>query len=211
MKKFNIEDYLHSIDKKFQDKTKKDIYMIYIMIFAAIFAFSYLLFWDTSFAMFEKKLKQTEQIKQKIAADKLFLKLNPPSVIVALDTNKKNTEAKLIEFRDYNQYIKSKIDAISFLIYNERIWGDFIDSIDTKAKRYGVKILELSNTYNYTGESFGHVLDISINTNGEYKNLLKFINSLEQSNLVVDVHDLNISARDYLEGKVNISVWGIMY
>lgn len=211
MKKFNTEDYLHSLDSKLQDKTKKDIYMLYIMIFAAIFAFSYLLFWDTSFAMFQKKLKQTEEVKQKITADKLFLQLNPPTVIVALDKNIKDTEAKLIEYRDYNQYIKSKIESISFLIYNERIWGDFLDSIDTKAKRYNIKILELANAYNYTGESFGHVLDISIDTKGGYKNLLKFINSLEQSNLVVDVHDLNISAKDYLQGNINISVWGIMY
>ena len=211
MKKINIEDYLHEIDIKLKDKTKKDIYMIYIMIFAALFAFSYLLFWDTSLQMFEQKLQQIETVKQKIAADERYLKLHPPSVITMLDKRIKDTEAKLIEYRDYNQYIKNKIETISFLLYDERVWGDYLNSVDTKARRYGVKILELSNKYNDTGESFGHVLDISIDTKGGYKNVLKFINSLEQSDLVVDVHDLNISARDYLQSDINISVWGIKY
>ena len=211
MKKINIEDYLHAIDIKLKDKTKKDIYMIYVMIFAALFAFSYLLFWDTSLQMFEQKLQQIKTVKQKIAADERYLKFNPPSVIAALDKRIKDTQAQLIEYRDYNQYIKNKIETISFLLYDERVWGDYLNSVDTKARRYGVKILELSNKYNDTGESFGHVLDISIDTKGRYKNVLKFINSLEQSDLVVDVHDLNISAKDYLQGKINISVWGIKY
>jgi hypothetical protein len=39
------------------------------------------------------------------------------------------------------------------------------------------------------------VLDISVEVSGKYLNTLKFINSLERSDLVVDVHDLNISQR----------------
>ena len=47
--KINIEDYLHKIDNAFKGKEQKEIYMTYIMIASAIFAFSYLLFWDSSF------------------------------------------------------------------------------------------------------------------------------------------------------------------
>ncbi len=211
MKKINIEDYLHAIDIRLKDKTKKDIYMIYIMIFAALFAFSYLFFWDTSLQMFQQKMKQIESVQQKIAADERFLKFNPPAVIAGLDKRIQETQEELIQYKDYNQYIKNKLETISFLLYDERVWGDYLNSVDDKARRYGVKILELSNKYNDTGESFGHVLDISIDTKGRYKRVLKFINSLEQSDLVVDVHDLNISAKEFLEGKIDISVWGIKY
>lgn len=211
MKKINIEDYLHAIDVKLQGKTKKDIYMLYIMIFAGIFAFSYLLFWDTSLQMFEQKLQQIKLVQNKISADERFLKFNPPSVIATLDKRIKETQEELIKYKDYNQYIKSKIETISFLLYDERVWGDYLNSVDSKARKYGVKILTLDNHYNDTGESFGHVLDISIETKGRYKNVLKFINSLEQSDLVVDVHDLNISAQNFLNSKIDISVWGIRY
>jgi hypothetical protein len=53
-------------------------------------------------------------------------------------------------------------------------------------------------------------LDIAISTDGPYKNTLKFINALEQSQLVVDVHDMNMSANGKLKGDLNISVWGIV-
>lgn len=211
MKKINIEDYLHALDLKLKDKTKKDIYMIYIMIFAGLFAFSYLLFWNTSIDMFKKKLQQIQTIQQKITADESFLRYNTPAVIATLDKRIEDTQKKLIEYKDYNEYIKSKLEAISFLLYDERVWGDYLDSVDNKARRYGVKIIELSNRYNDTGEAFGHVLDISIDTEGRYKRVLKFINALEQSDLVVDVHDLNISAKDTLQSNINISVWGIKY
>jgi len=59
--------------------------------------------------------------------------------------------------------------------------------------------------------SFGHVLDISISATASYKNTLLFINSLEESYLVVDIHDLKIQPEDTLKSDLNISVWGITY
>jgi len=211
MKKFHIEDYLHSIDVAFANKSKKDIYMIYFMIFAGIFAFSYLFFWETSFQSFEDKLHRIAKVKKKINADQKYLRHNPPVIITKLDKQIKAAQEDFIKYQDYNQYVESKIETISFLLYDEGVWGDFINSIDLKAKSYGITLLELSNKLNDSNASFGHVMDISLHTKGEYKNVLKFLNSLEESQLVVDVHDLNISANDFLESKINISVWGIRF
>ena len=55
------------------------------------------------------------------------------------------------------------------------------------------------------------MLDINLNFTGNYINTLSFINSLEQSELVVDLHALNIQAQDKLNTDLNISVWGINY
>ena len=212
-KKFNIEDYLHAIDTKLKDKSKKDLYMIYIMIAASIFAFSYLLFWDMSLKSFEKKIKQTEEITRKIDNDKIFLKFNTPQVVAALDKKIKAQEEKYIEYKDYNAYIKTKLEQIPFLLYDETVWGDFLNSIDKKALRYHVKLLNLSNDYTQTGAAFGHVLDIALSLQGKYKNTLLFLNALETSDLVVDVHDINISTtpKKKLVSDLNISVWGIRY
>ena len=211
MKKFNIEDYLHEIDLKLQPKEQKEIYMLYVMIFAALFAFSYLLFWDTSLQMFQAKLQENEAIKKKIESDKNYLKYNPPIKITQLDAKIKSAQEELIKYKDHNQYIKTKIEQISFLLYDESVWGEYLSSIDQKALRSKIKILELSNTVNDTGEKFGHVLDISIKSEGRYKNMLKFINELEKSDLVVDMHSISIDALDTLQGDLNISVWGIKY
>ena len=74
-----------------------------------------------------------------------------------------------------------------------------------------MKISNFTNKYALEQSSFGHVLDITVTSTGSYINTLNFINSLEQSDLVVDIHDLNISADKKLISDLNISVWGITY
>jgi Tfp pilus assembly protein PilO len=209
--KINIEDYLQRIDASFRDKSQKDIYMTYIMIFGLIFAFSYLLFWESSLIAFEEKNKQITTISSKINADKRFLQANPESKITILDREIKMSEAQLQAHKDNNAYIKSKIETISSLIYDERTWGEYLHSVSTNAKKYGIKIVDFTNEYAKNNTSFGHVLDISLKSTGNYKDTLRFINSLEQSDLVVDVHDLNISVEKTLNTELFISVWGITY
>ena len=46
---------------------------------------------------------------------------------------------------------------------------------------------------------------------GNYVNTLKFINALEQNDLVVDIHFLSIKAQDKINTELKISVWGITY
>ncbi len=211
MKNLQIEDYLHSIDKQLEHKEKREIYMMYIMIFAAIFAFSYMLFWDSAKHSFEQKLVKVQKLKKKINKDKTYLRRNTPATVAALDAKIKATKKQLIDYKDYNQYIKTQIESIPFLLYDEKVWGNYLNAIDLKAKRYSIKLLKLENNYNFTGESFGHVLDVSIKSAGNYKNILKFLNSLEESQLVVDVHDFDVNATEFLQGDINLSVWGIRY
>lgn len=209
--KMNIEDYLQRIDNTFKEKTQKDIYMTYIMIFAIIFAFAYLLFWDTSIAEFEQKQQQNSALKSKIDLHKLYLSQNPESKITLLENDIKRASNEMIIHKDNNAYIKNKIETISSLIYDERTWGEYLYSISTNAQKYNVQIKNLNNHYATNNSSFGHVLDITIKTTAKYKNTIKFINSLEQSNLVVDIHGLSIKAQDTLNSDLNISVWGITY
>lgn len=207
----NIENYLHSIDAMFKEKAQKDIYMTYAMIFAGIFAFSYLLFWDSSLAGFEKTRASVISLDKKIVSDERYLQMNPETIIAQLDNEIKNITLETIMHKDNNAYIKSKIETISSLIYDERAWGEYLDSISQNAQIYGIKILNLTNKYSLANSSFGHVLDITVAASGKYRNTLQFINSLEQSNLVVDIHSLNIKADKKLVTDLNISVWGITY
>lgn len=209
--KINIENYLYSIDASFKNKNQKDIYMTYIMIFASIFAFSYLLFWESSEIAFNKIKEQVTIIETKIQNDNLYLAQNPASKITLLEQEIKQAENELLVYKDNNQYIKNKIESISSLIYDERTWGEYLHSISKNALKYNIKILNFTNKLALNNTSFGHVLDITLSSNGEYKDTLNFINSLEQSELVVDLHDLNISTIDSIHSDLNISVWGITY
>jgi len=207
----NIEDYLHAIDASLSAKTQKDIYMTYIMIFAGIFAFAYLLFWDSSVEDFEQTRSNVVNLEHKINSDKRFLQLNPESKITKLTQDITAINAEMIVHKDNNAYIKSKIETISSLIYDERTWGEYLDSISKNAQKYNVKIKNFTNKYTATSSSFGHILDITLSSTSNYRNTLRFINSLEQSDLVVDIHDVSIKAQNKLNTDLNISVWGITY
>lgn len=209
--KINIEDYLQKIDSAFKEKSQKDIYMTYIMIFSAIFAFSYLLFWDSSANDFEQQNTKITALESKIKTDKMFLQYNPETKIAQLENEIKKAKAETLVNQENNQYIKTKIETISSLIYDERSWGEYLHSVSINAKKYNVKVINFTNKYALNNKAFGHILNITLETSGKYQNTLKFINSLEQSKLVVDIHGLQIKAEDALNTDLNISVWGIKY
>ena len=137
--------------------------------------------------------------------------MNPESKIVSIENQTKNTKLKLADTQENNQYIKFSIEKISELFYDEQTWGGYINSISRNAKAENIKLIELSNSFTDEKEEFGHVLDIFIKANGNYKNMLKFINKLEQNDLVVDLHDFSFKSEDQLNVDLNISVWGITY
>ena len=211
MKNFNIENYLQQIDESFKQKTQKDIYMIYIMSFTVIFALVYLLFWDAAENSYDNKLTQIEDVRKKIDDDRLYLQRNPESIIANLTAEIDRIKKDIVEVTKNNLYVKEKIESIPAIIYDEVTWGEFIDSISVSAKRHAVKLTEFTNKFTSQKDSFGHVLDITLQTEGSFKNMLNFIDSLEQSKLVVDIHHADFRATDKLVYDLNISVWGIVY
>ncbi|MDD2780149.1 hypothetical protein [Sulfuricurvum sp.] len=208
--KLQIEDYLYSLDQSLSQKTERDKMMLYVMIFASLFAFSYLLFWDSSEASFQVSHEKALKVENDLNIDKDYLTLNPPERIIQIEQETVEIQRQHTLYIQYNTYIKEQLEQISSLYYDEKVWGAYLDSISRYARTYNVKLVEFGNTLQIDNSSFGHVLDISIASEGAYKNTLKFINALEQSQLVVDLHDFNITADEKLKGDLNISVWGIV-
>lgn len=209
--KLMIEETLQKIDIFFKEKSQKDTYMVYVMIIALSFAVAYP-FYDLSLNEFNNVKKKVDGITAKIDADKIYLKANTEAKVAMLVQEIKNLESDLVAQKEKNKYIKEKIEAISELIYDERAWGEYLNSISINAQKYNVKILNFENSYSKNnGAAFGHVLDIALKVQGSYLDTIKFMNSLEQSELVVDMHDFSIKAQDTLNSDLDISVWGITY
>lgn len=206
-----IEDTLQKIDNFFKEKSQKDIYMIYIIIAAVLFFLAYP-FYDSSLNEFNNAKKKVEEITKNIDADKIYLKVNTEEKVAKLVQEIKKLEVDLATQKENNEYIKEKIETIYSLIYDEIAWGEYLNSISVNAKKHNMKIINFTESYpKSNGSSFGHVLDVSLQVKGNYLNTVKFINSLEKSELVVDVHDLSIKAQDALNTDLHISIWGITY
>ncbi|MGZ8548719.1 MAG: hypothetical protein ACXW33_08965 [Sulfuricurvum sp.] len=208
--KFNVENYLYALDQSLALKSDRDKNMLFVMIFAGLFAFSYLLFWDSSEADFKAAHEKALIMETDLNNDKHYLESNPPERITQIEEETKAIELEHQHFIEYNAYIKDQLEQVSSLYYDEKVWGGYLDSISKYARTYNVKLSQFGNTLTTDNSSFGHVLDITISAEAPYKNTLKFINALEQSYLVVDLHDINMTEDGKLHSDLNISVWGIV-
>ncbi|WP_373034281.1 type 4a pilus biogenesis protein PilO, partial [Sulfurovum sp.] len=95
--------------------------------------------------------------------------------------------------------------------YDQETWGAFIDSIAENAKKYKVQLNFFANRLASDKTKFGHVLNLEIQAEATYKNMVNFINAIEKSKLVVDLHDMDLTATTKLNLDLNLSVWGITY
>jgi len=209
--KASVEEFLLNIDNSFKDKEQNEVYMTYILIFGVIFAFSYLLLWEDSEKEFNKIKTDVVSINKKISTDKLYMQQNPKIDIQRLNQAIQKAKNGTKSFKENNDYINEKIKSIAELKYDKKAWGKYLHSISINAKENNVKILEFTNTFGNTDSSFGHILNISLKISSDYKNILNFMNSIEQSNLVVDLHSLEIihGLDNKLNSEFEISVWGI--
>ncbi len=209
--KFNLEQYLYPIDQSFANKSPRDIMMIYIIVAVGLVAFSYALFWDDAEAEYKKVHDERVKIEKKLTDDERYLQQHPETEIAKIEKEIEQIKLQTVAVQKKNEYINYKISQISELFYNEKAWGSYLDSISENAKKYHIKLSLLSNRKAKDKEKFGHVLDIQIQGSGKYRNIVHFINAMEQSKLVIDLHKLNLEAKKSLTFDINSSVWGITY
>jgi len=98
-------------------------------------------------------------------------------------------------------------------LFNQKSWSKFLNSITSKAEIQNVDLQYITNKYvdEHQG-SFGHVLEIGVGCRGEYKNIVKFMNELEQNVLVTDIFKTEFTSdtnSSNVIADIHISVWGI--
>jgi len=84
-------------------------------------------------------------------------------------------------------FIDGNLNKLSDMLFNQKNWSIFLNSLTDKAAVQNVDIKYISNNYVNSQGSFGHVLEMGIGCKGDYKNIVKFMNELEQNVLVTDI------------------------
>ena len=215
MKKDNI---LAKIDNYFESKKSSEVSIMLLGSLALVAFLVYLLTWDPAQQYYDETLSQNQDITRKLNETNSYL----ASVTVNGDVNFKikeqqnrlnglNKELETAKFT--NQYFDNKLKEISYLLFNEQNWAKFLDSLAFLANKNSVKITKISNEFkNPTPQKIEQVLDIKIDLEGNFKNIVGYINSIEESDLVVDVNqmDINSTSKDLI-GNIGIYVWGMKY
>ncbi|WP_457597198.1 type 4a pilus biogenesis protein PilO [Hydrogenimonas sp.] len=211
-----IEDLLEKLDNYFEEKKETEFYLLVLGIVAIVGFISYSYLIPITEKQLKKDLQTQRALLTKIDGEKAYL----ASVTVNGDQRYRikklqNEIAKLkIRFSDLkeiNEYSDYQIQTLSELLFNERNWAKFLDSITLKAKRNHIDIALISNKFINNKDSFGHVLEIGVECQGKYRNMISFMNEIEESELVVDIYDIDLESNDTINANFKVSVWGINY
>ena len=122
-------------------------------------------------------------------------------------------QIKLADTQKMNQYFDDKLKELSYLIFSEQSWADFLDNLALLANKNNVKITKISNTFKEpSAKKIEQMLDINISVDGGFRDIVGYINAIEESKLVVDVSNIDInSTNGKLNGNLGVYVWGMKY
>ena len=205
------------IDNYLKEKKSSELSLVFFMVFVAIGFVIY----SSLFPVTEKMLKKTKNshksIHSKLNQEKAYLnsvtRNGDKNFVIKKMVIEVKKQKQLLEDTKYaNAYVDTKLKELSYLLFNDKNWAKFLDSITFIAQKYGIEIALISNSFFEPNlQEIKQVLTVQVNFNGEFKNILKFINELEESELVVDINNLNLESSDTISATLDIAVWGMKY
>lgn len=204
---------IDKIDLYFADKKPSEASLLYLgaMLFVGFLVYQFI-FLET-----DKNIKVTESkvnvLTKKVNEARRYLSANSQARLVQLQ---KSVDAKYAEYDDINykiSYVDNTLTELSYLLFDDENWAAFVDNISHLAKKYNIEIKEIANKfYEPTFQKITHVVEVDIQSRGNFSNMVKFLNEIEESQMVIDVHQIQISKpEDKLEGEFKIAVWGMKY
>ena len=186
-----------------------------LFVFIGFLSYSYI------FPISDKTLKQTiratKEMEKKLLDEKSYLNSvsRDGDETFFINKVKQDIEASkvLLEKTTYtNAYIDDKLKELSYLLFNDENWAKFLNSVTFLAQKYSMNIKVIENKINEPSiQKIEQILNLKVEFNGSFANTMKFINAIEESELVVDIYELVFKGQKNVEGQINIAVWGMKY
>ncbi|MCF6244728.1 MAG: type 4a pilus biogenesis protein PilO [Sulfurovum sp.] len=212
-----IEDKLENLDAYFAPKKENEKWLMIAVVagIIAYLAYAYLLPYTED--IFNKSERNKKSIQNNIAEHTTYLNSITVSgdrefYVKKFDQDIKTKKIKIVDTKEKITFIDKNLEKLSDMLFNQKSWSKFLNSITEKAITHDVELQYIKNKYVDNNGSFGYVLEIAVGCKGEYKGIVNFINEVEQNRLVTDIYGTNFSLdsnSSYIIADINISVWGI--
>jgi hypothetical protein len=209
----NKKDLFSQIDEFFNEKKSSEVSMFY---FVAALLIAYVVY-EFIFMETDKKLQTTQnqivQIKSKINKERNYLAQNTPQKVAMLRKVVKKKKKRFDDALYQISYVDNTLTELSYLLFDDENWAKFVDNIAALAKKYHVEIKEIGNKFfNPTYQKITHVVVVDVKSRANFTNLMKFINEIEESPLVIDIDQLKMfKPDDKVLSEFRIAVWGMKY
>lgn len=212
-----IEDKLEALDEYFAPKKESEKWMVILGIAGVIAYIAYAFLLPATESMYKKSDATKKSIEKSLKDNNTYL----ASITVNGDRDfyvkKYNNdivqkEKQIVKITSNINFINNSLDKLSDMLFNQKSWSTFLNSITDRAEVQNVEIEYITNKYVDTNGSFGYVLEIGVGCKGAYQNIVKFMNEIEQNVLVTDIYGTDISLEQEssdIVADINISVWGI--
>jgi len=212
-----LADFLEKMDAYFEGK-KPSERLVLVMLPALLVAYlAWTLLTPPAEAAHTKSIADKQHIHKKLAEDKSYLRgitkngdrdyqVKEYDMKIALNMKRAANYRKKITVLD------KSLNKLSDMLFNQKSWSIFLDSITARAHEHNVQINQMTNRYVDTNGSFGHVLEMGLKCQGSFGGIVKFLNDLEQNTLVTDVYRSKVYTEansTFVNADINISVWGV--
>ena len=213
-----LEDKLEALDIYFAPKKESEKWVLILGLAAVIAYLGYELLLPYTEDLYKKSERSKKSIQKSIKDNNIYL--NSITVggdreyyVKKFDNDIVVKKKKIVDITNKIKFIDSNLEKLSDMLFNQKSWSIFLNSVTHKAEIQNVDLAYITNKYvNENRGNFGHVLEIGIGCKGPYKNIVKFMNELEQNILVTDIFQSQLTAdtnSSYTSADINISVWGI--
>ena len=212
-----LEDKLEALDAYFAPKKESEKWLMILGVagFIAYIAYAYLLPYTET--MYKKSESTKKSIQKSIVDNNTYL--NSITVggdreyyVKKFDQDIVNKRKNIVNINKNIKFIDKNLEKLSDMLFNQKSWSKFLNSITHTAEIQNVDLGYITNKYVDSNGSFGYVLEIGVGCRGDYRNIVKFINELEQNTLVTDIYGTTFTSdpnSTSVLADINISVWGI--
>jgi len=212
-----IEDKLEELDIYFSLKKESEKWMMIGGVAVIIGAIGYSLLLPYTEEMHKTSERKKKSIQKSIQENKTYLNSISPNgnrefYVVKYTREIKNKNKLITKYDNKIKFVDTNLEKLSDMLFNKRSWSKFLNSITRKAEVQNVELTYINNKYADNNGSFGHVLEIGVGCKGDYKNIIKFMNEIEQNVLVTDIYSTSLqldSNSSKIIADINISVWGV--
>ena len=213
----NFDVIFDKIDNYLKDKKSSETSILFFLLFVIVGFLSY----SYIYPITDAKLKQTSRLAKdmdkKLLDETSYIRsiskdIDEAFVIKKVKQDIETSKLLLEKTTFTNAYVDNKLKELSYLLFNDENWAKFLNSITRLAQEYNIDIKLIENKINEPSiQKIEQILNLKVDFNGHFTNSVKFINTLEESELVVDVYELTCLGQKNIECQVNIAVWGMKY
>ena len=213
----DFADFLERMDAYFEGKSTGERLVLIVLPALLVGYLAWTVLTPPAEEAHNRSIAQKKQIQKKLAEDRNYLR----SITVKGDRDYKVkefdkkialTKKRAASYRKKITVLEKNLFKLSDMLFNQKSWSLFLDSITARAHENNVVLNTVTNQYVDTNGSFGHVLEMGVKCQGTFGGIVKFMNDLEQNTLVTDIYKSKLYTETngtYVHADIAISVWGV--